>query len=55
MRVSIFKKEFLIKNGICKVENNILLYMAYPMNIINSEHSISLLAQTLLGRNTYAL
>ena len=39
MRVSVFKKEFLIKNGICKVENNILLYMAYKViTIISNEY-----------------
>jgi len=31
MKVSIFRKEFLVKDGICGVENNISLYMAYKV------------------------
>ena len=31
MRVSTFKREFLVKDGICKAENNISLCMVYKV------------------------
>jgi len=64
MGVSAFGKKFLIKDGMCRVENDIFLYVVYKvvlivlipneyhlMNIINSEYGTSLLAQTSVGRN----
>ena len=29
IRASIFRKEFFVKNGMCRVENNISLYIVY--------------------------
>ena len=44
MKVSIFRKEFLVKDGICGMENNIFLYMAYKVITIilisNEYHQI---------------
>ena len=61
-RVSVFRKEVLIKNSMCRMENDILLYMMYKaINIIlilnkyHLEYSVSLLVQTLLKRNIYTL
>jgi len=31
MRVSVFRKEFLVEDSMCETENNILLYIVYKV------------------------
>jgi len=54
MRVSIFRKEFIVENIICGMENNIFLCMVYKLIaiiLISDEYHLSRVLYKFIGTN----